>query len=229
MVKTILNEGEDITFGDAEEKKYARNIYGVLILERPAIVKAIDKTPKTYPWGGKKAQVFRDEFLADCRKLEVSKQGFDYTYPDLLKCFHAKNSEYGMNQFYVSLDKLREDIKTGISSNRNIGVLYNPCTMYKMKNLPCFNEFQVVYEGDAKGSLRLTFRSHDWGTAVWANIMSIANAFNELVFKPADCKLNNIIINSYSAHIYKNDMGHYEKMLNSKTTKYFHGLSKAVQ
>ena len=118
------------------------------------------------------------------------------------------------------------DKVNNIMSNRNIGVLYQP-EMHNMRDKPCFNWFQIRYTGQGKGSLRLLFRSHDYGDALWANLSSIGYGFDELVFKPCGVELEEIICTSASAHVYENESSMVEKMTGIKwdTIKTTNGMA----
>ena len=130
--------------------------------------------------------------------------GFDYTYPEQLRDFQ-KGFDTRYDQLSLTKGGLQADIEAGTQNNRRVGVLYHPI-LQDERELPCFNWYQCRYQLNGKVSLRLLFRSHDWGTAVWANMSTGAYVFDELVFKPLGLEIEEITCHSTSAHIYDNDM-----------------------
>lgn len=208
---SIFEEGRDINFGDAKEQKLAREIDGTYQLYGGALKDVLNgKAPKGFLWQGKKIREFMEQFLDD----QLNPKGFDYTYPEQLRAY-SQGEEVRYDQLELTKEGLESDICSGVLNNRRVGVLWHPSFAGK-REVPCFNWFQCRYQGDNCVSLRLLFRSHDWGTAAWANFDSIAYCFDELVFEPLGIDLVELICHSTSAHIYNNDAPEIEKQINSK-------------
>ena len=200
VTKAIVTEGTTLRFGSQREVKYARELFIILQVYGKAIIDILaGKTPKGYIWNGKKVREFMKSFVEQV----VNPSGFDYTYPELLKGYPMPNNSK-FNQLHASKESLAYDINHDIHSNRNVGVLYSPI-FAKISNVPCFNFYQVRYLGHKKVSLVLLFRSHDYGTALYSNLCSIAYAFYYYVIAPNMCTIDEIIVISTSGHIYEND------------------------
>lgn len=206
ITEDIVLDGKDITFGYEGNPKKARDIFAVVHIYGKAIKDVLaGKTPMNFRWSGDKIIDYQKCFLVPLDEIGVKKgdeTDFEYTYIELLRKFKTPDGD--VDQMDISRQKLIESIKTGIQSNQNVGVLYNPL-YWDSHNPPCFNWYQVRVMEDKKVSLRLLFRSHDYGDAIWANLCGISKAFNELVIKPAGCELEEIILTSSSAHIHENE------------------------
>ena len=219
----IISKGNDINFGDKEEEKFAREIMCTVQIYGKGLRNVLKgKTPKGFGWSGKKVKRLMESFVADAK----NPTGFEYTYPELLsrmfgeQIWEAKRTgrHNWYNQTRLAAQYLKIDKEDDIMSNRNVGVLYQP-GMHQMKDKPCFNWFQIRYTGKGKGSLRLLFRSHDYGDAIWANLSSVGHGFNELVFKPCGVELEEIIVVSASAHVYDNQSDLVENLTGIKWNK----------
>ena len=135
-------------------------------------------------WDGTKYPV-NDEWIADCIEL---------------------------NQLNSTKDALEDSITEGIQSNRICGVIWIP-TDIMLSSPPCFNWFQLRLTEKNKVSLRVLFRSHDYGNANFANFGAIIRAFQDEVISPAGGILEELICVSTSAHLYNNDLDMVENLI----------------
>ena len=208
---SILSDGIDINFGDAEEEKKAREVLAIVQVYGSGLRKVLKgKTPKGFRYSGSMITELMKTFVNEAN----NPTGFDYTYPQILRETGTYTFQPGDNrldwivniwdQFLIAKQKLAVDKRENIMSNRNVGSLYTPAYS-KMRNMPCFNWFQVRYQGNGKASLRLLFRSHDYGDALWANASSIGYGFKKLVFEPARVEMEEMIIISASGHVYEKE------------------------
>lgn len=206
ITEDIVLDGQDIVFGNEQEPKSAREIFAIIQLYGKAIDDVISgKTPKNFRWAGDKITDYQNGFLIPLDEIGIKHDDdtdFEYTYIELMRKF--KTIEGDIDQLEISANKLKEGKRTKIQSNQNVGTIYHP--MYaNSHNPPCFNWYQLRMMNEKDVSLRLLFRSNDYGDAVWANLCGISKAFDELVLKPAECNLKEIILVSTSAHIYSNE------------------------
>jgi len=197
ITSKIMKEGKDITFG--YERKEARETCMLIHLFGKAVAQLTNgKTPQGYVFGGEKLQLFRQMGIAD----DVNPSGHAYTYQQMLREFPD-----GPRQF-DQLENARKLIATCIEEDRFengiVGVLYHP-DQWDAKERPCWNWVQFLYMGNGEISLRLVFRSHDYGTALWANLSFILYMIRHFVASPNDCKVTEVILLSTSAHIYEGD------------------------
>lgn len=212
---TILKEGSDLTFGDKEEVKEAREIFGIMQLYGNALKDVLKgKTPKGYKYSGSQIKALMDTFISDA----INPTGFEYTYPEILRSQPSqgminRKELTNLDQIIISQQLLKTDIEDRIKSNRNVGWVGNPGFAYS-RDKPCFNWYQLRYMGHKKTmfgkevpmvSFRMLFRSHDWGDAIMGNASSIGNGFNELVIKPLGAEMLEMIIISSSAHLYEKE------------------------
>lgn len=198
---TIEEKGSSLAFGDASERKYAKEVDGTLQVYGHGIYKILKgHTPKGFLWGGDKVKVLQKQFVDD----QLNPFGFDYSYPEQLRDFQ-KGFDQRYDQLSLTKGGLQADIEANVQNNRRVGVLYHPI-LHDERELPCFNWYQCRYQGGGKVSLRMLFRSHDWGTGLWANMSTVGYVFDELVFKPLGLEIEELICHSTSAHIYDNDM-----------------------
>mgnify|MGYP000212037499 CR=1 FL=1 len=200
VTKAIVTEGTTLKFGSQREVKYARELFIVLQVYGKAIIDILaGKTPKGFVWSGKKIKELQRSFIEDI----LNPAGFEYTYGNLLKRYPMSDGTY-FDQLYAAKEALAYDVNHDIQGNRIVGVIYHPM-FNDTPNKPCFGYFQVRYLGNNKVSLVLFFRSHDYGSALFGNLCSIAYAFNYFVIAPNLCTLDEIIVVSTSGHIYEND------------------------
>ena len=211
----ILGDGTDLTFGDRDEVKKAREIFGIMHLYGPALKDVLKgKTPKGFKYSGSQIKALMDTFVSDA----INPTGFEYTYPEILRNQPSQGMTdrkkcVNTDQIILSQNLLRVDIEDRIKSNRNVGWVGNPGFAYS-RDKPCFNWYQLRYMGHRKTvlgketpmvSFRMLFRSHDWGDAVMGNASSIGHGFNELVIKPLGGEMLEMIIISSSAHLYEKE------------------------
>jgi len=194
ITRTIIRDGKDIVFG--HEKKKAREIHATVQIYGMGIKRLMyGSVPRKFPFQGDKLKEFRKLAIAD----DVNPYGNDYTYQELVRKFPTNINQ--LNQMGLIV---KDRQSTGMTDNGIVGVLYHP-NMWKWENKPCWNWLQLRYLGNNEYSLRLLFRSHDYGMAMWANMSFILYMINYFVMKPNECNITEIILTSTSAHIYEND------------------------
>jgi len=198
----ISLHGNPLIFGTPEKKKKAREIYAVVQLYGKALDRLYNgEVPKGWMFKGSANKEYI-EMLKDFNKGEQP-----YTYGQRLG-----NWEGYINQFETCREKLQKCIDSGVPSNSIIAVLWHPEDI-ALKDPPCFNHAQIrILEGN-KVSLRVTFRSHDFGNGNFANYGAIIRAFRDLVIDPAGCTLEEFICESKSAHIYDTDLDMKNKLI----------------
>lgn len=202
VTEQIVRHGRNFNFGGPEEIKRAREVFITLQLYGAAIPDLLDgEAPEGFSWGGKKKM---REFQQIAISEDTNIHGHDYTYQQLVRKWEYNQSgeTFTFDQLQHVKECLECEILDEIESNRNIGVLYDPVKMKSEINKPCWNWFQVRYMGKRRLSIRVLFRSHDYGTALWANASFILFMFNHFVVKPLGCHISELIIVSASAHIY---------------------------
>ncbi len=215
----IYSKGNPLHFGSVEEPKDAREIFAVVQLYGKALHALYEgRLPKGWKFG-EAAQKIYIEMLKDPEKGEQP-----YTYGQRLKNIpvwdgtkYPVNDEWiadcvEVNQLNTAKDALEDSIAVGIQTNRICGVLWIP-TDIMFENPPCFQWFQLRLSEKNKVSLRILFRSHDYGNACFANWGAIIRCFIDEVITPAGGELEELICVSTSAHIYDNDFDMVESLV----------------
>lgn len=230
LMRSIVFEGKDLKFGDKTEVKMAREGCFIIQVYGKGINRLLDgKVPKGVPFKKSMVKRLQQAFL----DVETNPKDFVYTYQQLLKEWPRTGFRDGMikdgfdhlkagtctivyDQMKMAKRALKQDVDDDICSNRNVGTTLHPYMNdvfdgVEMKDKPCFNWFQVRYNGNKKVSIRLLFRSHDYVHGIWPNLCSVVKAFYELVVKPCGCEIEEVILISTSGHAYESDSEEAEK------------------
>jgi len=204
VTAAIVEDGKDIIFG--HEEKHARDTCMTIHIWGKGIKRLLNgSTPKGFPFGGEKLKEFNRQGVMD----ETNPFAFVYTYQGLLR---KPGSVFGYADQLSDISmKLKRVINRGVGDNGMVAVLFHP-NMFDWDEKPCWNWLQVTYLGNNKISLRLLFRSHDYGTAMPANLSFILNLLRHFVARPNNCEIVEVILFSSSAHIYEGDADNAEKV-----------------
>lgn len=203
ITSAIVESGKDITFG--YEKKHARDTCMTIQVYGKAVKRLLNgSVPKGFPFSGDKLKEFNRQGVMD----NPNPFDFVYTYQQLLRKFES-NTQISIDQLDNIRHRIGEAIYTGVRDNGSVGILFHP-NMISWQEKPCWNWLQVVYLGDNKLSVRFLFRSHDYGTAMWANLSFILHLLRHFVARPNECEIVEVILFSSSAHIYEGDSDNAE-------------------
>lgn len=217
--RTIYTKGRALKFGSKSKPKAAREIFAVIQIYGKALKDLYEgRLPKKWMFGAASNQAYII-MLSDPDPGDQP-----YTYGQRLKHIPvwdgAKYSVRGtwiadccyLNQLETARNALKISIEEGIQSNRICGVLWIP-TDIALDSPPCFQWFQVRVTEKNKVSLRILFRSHDYGNAEMANFGAIIKVFTDEVLAPAGAELEELICVSTSAHLYLNDFNMIESVV----------------
>jgi len=202
----VYNKGNELHFGSVDEPKDAREIFSVVQLYGKALDDLYEgKLPKGWKFGEAANKVYI-EMLKNPEKGDQP-----YTYGQRLHNYPLYDG-FISEQVYHMEQELEESINSGIQSNRMCGIIWHPNDLF-LENPPCFNWFQLRLSESNKVSLRVLFRSHDYGNANFANFGAIIRVFQDEVIKPAGGILEELICVSTSAHIYNTDFDQVEAIV----------------
>jgi len=206
--RDIYYEGDELLFGDEHEPKKAKEIFAVVQLYGNALERLYNgDVPNGWMFRGSANKVYID-MLKDPERGDQP-----YTYGERLHRYLAAKSigcfeddgtvsrsytEVRVNQLENAKERLREDIRTGIQSNRNCGVIWNPLDIF-LNSPACFQWYQVRKSDKNNVSLRVLFRSHAYDNANFANWGAILRVFIDEVITPAGGVLEELICVSVSA------------------------------
>lgn len=227
----IYNHGEPLTFGDPAEIKKARYIYSTVVFEGETL-DSVNRgiMPKGWLFTGQCVQTYKEQF--DNRQLW---KGFEYTYAQRLLEYEIPNPEYPtsipemlsyifwnrklpphtlkLNQLEHMKDQLLHARETGIQSTRIIAITLQPHLDYYSNDIPCLQVIQILLLPGGMAEIHYLFRSHDYGNGLMANLCQLNNAMIKHVLIPAGVALKRVIVTSWVAHLYENDMSMIEKVV----------------
>jgi thymidylate synthase len=214
-LREVLRNGIDITFGSAEEPKQARDSCQIIELTRDAIVQVENKEiHPQYPF--KAVEYYCEQFTYEYFDKYVNKseeEKFAYLYFQRLTYY---DREFGSNQLECMQMGLKEQIKSGIKSNREQAITWIPfnhefADTYS-KTPPCLQRVWLSYCGNGLVDVHMDWRSRDLYNSFQANIIALVYMLNREVVKPNNCKIARIIDYSDSLHIYKADLEQAKKV-----------------
>ncbi|MEA3295711.1 MAG: thymidylate synthase [Patescibacteria group bacterium] len=203
-VRNVLKKGAPITFGSEKEPKYALDTCQIIELYGPAIKQI--KSKSTHPqFPFQRIEEYCEEYtrgyLAEYpKKPEIQK--FVYLYFERF----AQYNDASLDQVVLLKDQLAEQIRSGIPSNRDQMITWQPGIDLGSKSPPCLQRVWIRYLGNEKVILHYTWRSRDLFSAWQANIIALTDMLYREVLKPNNCEIVKLIDFCDSLHIYKSDM-----------------------
>ena len=210
----IPKHGNHIKFGDKNRIKWATESVILMQMYKNALIQLYNgETPDGWMFKGNSQQIY----LNMLKDPDPGEQ--DYTYVQRL---HDQNAE---NQIENVREALREAIENEIQSNRIAGNIWTPEDI-RLKDPPCFAFFQLRTSEKNKVSLRVVFRSHDYGNGNFANFGAIIKCFIDEVIEPAGGQLEELLCLSWSGHIYDTDMDMVTSYLFGKAPSFIRRLLK---
>ena len=208
-IRSVIRDGTDIIIGDRTEPKPIRDSCAVVVLTGDAI-KQIENREIHSQFPFRFIDQYVDEFTPEYQKKFLNAENetikFEYTYYDRL--VHRAD----VNQLITLREGLKEQITTGISSNRNQATTWIPGIDAGHPASPCFQCVWLRHIKDNEVEVHLTWRSRDLYTAFQANIIAIVDMLNREVIHPNNARIVKIIDFSSSLHIYESDMSEAKKV-----------------
>jgi thymidylate synthase len=238
---TIDKFGQPLRFGDSEEIKTAKWLTSNMVIEGEALDKfKRGVMPEGWLFRGDMVKGYIDQF-----DDEEMWKGFEYTYAERLLKYEIPNPAYPksiwemakyiirngaipeatvrVNQLDHMCEQLKEAFENGIQSTRIVADLGQPHLDWFIKDIPCLRQIQVFPLPGKKVEVHFLFRSHDYGNGYGANMAMLINAINKHVVMPAGGLIVKIVLTSWVAHLYDNDVDMYKPIVE----KYEQELSKA--
>ena len=197
--------GVPLVFGDIKEPKTAKNSCQLISLTGVAIeqIENHEIHPR-FPFTTilQYCDEFTREYLENYLK-KSNDQRFAYLYFERMVMFEASDGTL-IDQLNLAREQLREQIDSGVSSNRNQMVIWQRKKDDKSKTPPCLQRIWMQYLGDNQVDVHWEFRSRDLISAWMANVIALAECLNREVIWPNNCKIARIVDYSDSLHIYDN-------------------------
>ena len=226
----VIAHGIFMRFSSKKEPKKAYNSIHTIILFGRAIDQMLrGEFHPQYPFGNKKGDSYKDEFdrgwFENDYILRPEIRTFVYTYieriirytrptqtiPEFIQYYLSKR-DYFVDQLKILKDQLKEQVETGITSNRCQLITWIPFKDLFSNSPPCLQRIQVIYLGNNEVEIHITWRSRDLFTAWMANLSGLINMINKEVVLPNGCKIVRVVEFIDSLHIYEGDIDEAKKV-----------------
>lgn len=207
-IRYIINNGIDLTIGDASEPKPIKDACILIGLTGNAI-KQIEnhEIHPQYPF--KYINEYCNEFTRSYQseyEIKPADEKFSYTY------FDRFTNYFNIDQLKYMKLNLEIQIKDNIFSNRNQIITWDQVNDIFDPSCPCLQNIWVRYLGSKQVEIHWHFRSHDLFSAWQSNIIAIIEMLNREVIKPNNCEIIKITEYNDSLHIYKSDLNAASKV-----------------
>lgn len=200
-VRHVLRDGKRITIGDPSEPKPIRDACVLFELTGDAIgqIERRELHPQ-FPFRhiDHYCHEFTREYLSEYVK-KPEQERFSYLYFERLAMYED------LDQIRCLRKCLALQKKSGITSNRDQAITWQPRTDLGSASPPCLQRVVIRYLGDDSVDVHLTWRSRDLYTAWQANIVAIIDMLNREVIRPNQCRIVRLIDYADSLHIYESD------------------------
>jgi len=217
-VYAVMNQGASICFGSSKEPKKARDSVQVIVMTGKAIEQiqnceihpfyrmrelAIQEYKKEYD---------RNWFNEVYNKLPLEdKKRFTYVYIERL----IKHRTPGgfIDQLIKLRQLLKEQIDSGVSSNRHQVITWEPDVDMDSDAPPCLQRIWIRYYEGGYVDVHIKWRSRDLFNAWQGNLIGIIAMLFLEVIAPNNCKIVRVVDDSDSLHIYEGVLGEANKVL----------------
>ncbi len=221
LVKDVMENGTEITFGgkikdkDQYEKKKAKELNMIVVLEKNALEEAINGM--LHPQFPTK-ELHKIGYVREWdRGYDYIKQGFLYNYENRCEAYEPSWSMaelQGKNiidQWKLAKEDLINQITTGIQSNRNEITIANPSIdRFEIPDSPpCLRSIWLRWDGKKGIEIDTDWRSRDLFAAWPVNIVGLLAAIKREIIESINKELNDYyriiqyVDRSKSLHIYE--------------------------
>ena len=202
-VRYVLRDGRKITIGDASEPKPITDACVLFELTGDAIrqIEARELHPQ-FPF--QHIDPYCEEFTREYLSQYIEKpdqERFSYLYFERLAMYGGRD----LDQIAALRECLATQIGTGIGSNRDQVITWQPKNDLGSASPPCLQRIFIRYLGDHGVEVHLTWRSRDLYTAWQVNIVAIIDMLNREVIRPNNCRIVKLVDYVDSLHIYESD------------------------
>ncbi|MEA1945419.1 MAG: hypothetical protein U9N07_08870, partial [Euryarchaeota archaeon] len=197
----VLRDGMKTTIGDLSEPKPIRDACILFELTGEAIRQIEDhELHPQFPFRhiDHYCKEFTREYLSEYIK-KPDQERFSYLYFERLVMYED------LDQIRLLRERLALQKETGITSNRDQAITWQPRTDLGSASPPCLQRIVIRYLGGDNVDVHLTWRSRDLYTAWQVNIIAIIDMLNREVIRPNQCRIVKLIDYSDSLHIYESD------------------------
>ena len=204
-VKFCYKYGKPVVFGDRKDPKKAKDSCQIISLIGGAINEILDrKIHPQYPF--KSIDPYCQEFERDYLQEYLKKPDdakFVYLYFERLVNYDCGQEGGVIDQLAIMKSQLREQIESGVMSNRCQAITWYADQDSYSNSPPCLQFLQVRYVGTNQVDVHIHFRSRD--LVAWqANLIAIVNCLNREIIKPNGCTIGRVVDFNDSLHLYDN-------------------------
>ena len=213
-INMILKTGETNIDERGSEVLEINNLFANIDLDDNVFIEnPCYDIPKGSHWKPDKLKVYQEQFLNP-----DNEKNFVYTYGQRLRGYEMAIPL--KNKFYKAkkIDQIQEVINklnNNINTRRAVAVTFNPYLDNENDEIPCL----MMVKFEVKNNKLKTFavwRSHDIYGAWFANLIGLWKLADYVKDNVKKCiGLDDIIVLSMNAHIYKNDVMDAQKIIDS--------------
>jgi thymidylate synthase len=189
-------KGPEITFGDAKNPKIAKDTIQAISLTGNAIFQVESgEIHPLYPFKNIKqyCEEFTREYLEKYDKKPAEEQ-FSYLYFDRLE-----------GQLPRMCESLKNQISSGVSSNRCQAITWQPWIDSQSDASPCLQRIWLRHIGNNEVDVHFSWRSRDCFGAWQSNLIALVNMLYTEVLDPNNCLIKRIVDFNDSLHVYNYD------------------------
>jgi thymidylate synthase len=217
-VYAVVNQGNSLYFGSKKEPKKARDSVQTIVMTGNAIVQIQNcEIHPFYRMRELSIQQYKKEYDRNWFNEEYDKLPLDdkkrFTYVYIERLIRHRVPGGFIDQISKLRDLLKEQIETGISSNRHQVITWEPDIDMGSDAPPCLQRIWIRYYSGGYVDVHFDWRSRDLFNAWQGNLIGLIAMLLFEVILPNNCKISRIIDKADSLHIYEGSLGEADKIL----------------
>jgi thymidylate synthase len=217
-VYAVMNQGVPLLFGSKKEPKKARDSVQTIILTGTAIDQIVNcEIHPYYKMRELAIRQYKQEYDRGWYENfysvlpEEDKKRFTYVY---IERFLKHRTPGGfVDQLSELRYLLKEQIESGISSNRHHAITWEPDVDIRAEYPPCLQRIWIRYYPVGYVDVHFEWRSRDLFNAWQGNLIGLVAMVLQEIVLPNNCKIARVIDKSDSLHIYEGVLGEALKVL----------------
>ena len=217
-VYAVMNQGVSIQFGSAREPKKARDSVQIISMTGKAIEQI--QNCEIHPFYRMKhlaIQEYKKEYdrkwFNEIYNVMPPEDRKRFTYVYIERLIKHRTPGGFIDQISKLRELLKEQIESGISSNRHQAITWEPDIDMCSDAPPCLQRIWIRYYPGGYVDVHFKWRSRDLFNAWQGNLIGLVAMLLLEVIIPNGCKIWRIIDDSDSLHIYEGVLGEASKVL----------------
>lgn len=212
ILNNCLKHGEEIVFGDWDDRKIAKDTVQIIELSGMALRQIIaGQVHKKAPFSDKRLEEYCNQFkpayLEQVDKMPEKDKPV-YTYYDRITRY-AKLLNLDEKGTWNQMESMRHDLlkqmETNIKSNRSQAITWYVEKDNDNANPPCLQRIWMRYNGNNQVDVHFHWRSRDAYGAWQSNLVALTRMLYRDVLAPNKCTIARIIDFNDSLHVYERD------------------------